>query len=278
MAESSRQLAVLGSPISHSMSPAIHSAAYRVLGLDWKYGAVEVAPGDLEAFLASCGSAWRGLSLTMPLKREILPFLVGQDAVSRLVGAANTVVFSDGGLQGFNTDVSGAERLLRGSVTPTPQRALILGGGATASSIVVALANLGTREIIVSTRTPEKSDRLAIIADRLGVIMTVGDLNVDPGMPDVVVSTLPGTTPLVREFSEALRNSAPLIDIAYNPWPTALAQHWIEGGGVVDNGLGMLVYQALIQVRIFVGGDPERELPGEAEVLGAMRSAAIGSS
>ncbi|HNP16406.1 MAG TPA: shikimate dehydrogenase, partial [Terrimesophilobacter sp.] len=111
MAEDRNRLAVLGSPIAHSKSPAIHLAAYRVLGLDWSYDAVEVASGDLGAFLNGCGSSWRGLSLTMPLKREIVPYLAEQDAVSRLVGAVNTVLVTEDGFAGFNTDVVGAERM-----------------------------------------------------------------------------------------------------------------------------------------------------------------------
>lgn len=249
-----------------------------MLGLDWSYDAVEVASGDLGAFLNGCGSSWRGLSLTMPLKREIVPYLAEQDAVSRLVGAANTVLVTEDGFAGFNTDVVGAERMLRESVPGAVRHALILGGGATASSLLVALANCGASEIAVSTRSPEKSTGLFAVADQLGVALAVSGPDVLPEALDVVVSTLPGTAPLVREFPARLRATVPLVDIAYDPWPTPIARHWLEtAGGVANNGLGMLVYQALVQVRIFVAGDPRRELPGEAAVLQAMREAALGS-
>ncbi|MBN9150318.1 MAG: shikimate dehydrogenase [Micrococcales bacterium] len=278
MAEDRNRLAVLGSPIAHSKSPAIHVAAYRVLGLDWSYDAVEVASGDLGAFLNGCGSSCRGLSLTMPLKREIVPYLAEQDAVSRLVGAANTVLVTEDGFAGFNTDVVGAERMLSESVPGAVRHALILGGGATAGSLLVALANCGASEITVSTRSPEKSTGLLAVADQLGVALAVSGPDVLPEALDVVVSTLPGTAPLVRKFPARLRATVPLVDIAYDPWPTPIARHWLEAaGGVANNGLGMLVYQALVQVRIFVAGDPERELPGEAAVLRAMREAALGS-
>lgn len=272
------RLAVLGSPISHSKSPAIHLAAYRVLGLDWSYDAIEVRSGDLTSFLAGCGSQWRGLSLTMPLKREVLSHLALQDEVSDLASAANTVLFTAGGLSGYNTDVYGAERLLMENLAVAPQRAFVLGGGATSNSIVVALAKLGTRMITVSTRSPQKAAGLADLSNRLDAKVTVGNLAVEPGAPDVVVSTLPGSAALVREFPEAFRNAVPLVDIAYDPWPTSIAGHWLQAGGTVVNGLGMLVYQALAQVRLFVGGDPERELPREADVLEAMRAAAFGSA
>lgn len=274
-----QQFAVLGSPISHSKSPGLHRAAYRVLGLDWEYSAVEVKSGELGSFLSRPDPRWRGLSLTMPLKREIVPFLDEHDAVSLLVGSANTVLFDDGRVRGFNTDVYGAERMLRDAIPGNLQRALILGGGATACSVVASLVNCGVREIAVATRSPSKASELVDLGHRLGITVTVGGLDTDPGAVDVVVSTLPGTAKLTHILPEQLRATVPLIDIAYSPWPTSVAKQWIgAGGGVVNNGLGMLLYQALAQVRIFVGGEPTRELPFEADVLAAMRSTVSGTT
>lgn len=274
-----RRLAVLGSPIGHSRSPAIHRAAYRVLGLDWEYSALEIKPGELASFLASRDSRWRGLSLTMPLKREVVPLLDAHDAVTGRVGAANTVLLEDGDTRGFNTDVYGAERMLREAFPEQLHHAHILGGGATACSVAVALAQLGVQKLTVATRSPSHSSELVAVAQGAGLSVAVDELQSDPGLPDVVVSTLPGTVTLAESLPESLRASVPLVDIAYDPSPTAIARHWLEAGGsVVNNGLGMLVYQALAQVRIFVGGDPARELPAELAVLQAMRSAAFGTS
>ncbi|GAA3745688.1 shikimate dehydrogenase [Leifsonia bigeumensis] len=273
-----RKLAVLGSPIAHSRSPALHRAAYRVLGLPWEYGSAEVASGELGGFLSGLDDSWRGLSLTMPLKREILPLLGGRDAVTDLVGAANTVLFDDGRVLGFNTDVYGAEMMLAECLPGTLRRALILGSGATASSMLAALARRGVEEVVVAARTPENAGGLITVADRLGVAIAVGGFDTDPGAPDVVVSTLPGTAESGGGFSQELRSSVPLVDIAYDPWPSAVAGHWLEAGGVVNSGLGMLIHQAIAQVRIFVGGDPGRVLPDEEGVLAAMREAALGRS
>src|SRR5579859_6111990 len=100
--------AVLGSPIAHSLSPVLHRAAYRELGLaGWSYEAIECDEAGLPALLDGCGPEWAGLSLTMPLKRAVLPLLGTADTVSREVGAANTVVFAGGARQGHNTDVPG---------------------------------------------------------------------------------------------------------------------------------------------------------------------------
>ncbi len=278
MSDGSHRLAVLGSPIQHSKSPAIHSAAYRVLGLDWSYEALDVNSGALLPFLESCGPDWRGLSLTMPLKREILPLLAEKDAVSGLVGAVNTVLFDRGARRGFNTDVYGAERMLREALPSGPRTALVLGGGATACSLAMALANLGVQELVVWARDPQRTGSVVAVAERLGVNLSVvgpgiGQSTAEYGSPDVVVSTIPGTAGLPEDFPEWLPASAPLVDVAYDPWPSRVAQHWLERDGtVVNNGLGMLLYQALAQVRIFVGGDPALLLPDEDAVLAAMRA------
>lgn len=272
-------LAVLGSPIAHSKSPAIHEAAYRELGLPWDYSAIEVASGELASFLDESGSRWRGLSLTMPLKREILPMLSARDEVTDRVGAANTVLFEDGRLRGFNTDVYGVKRMLQESFAGTIDHAHLLGGGATACSVAVALAELGVRELTVGTRSPERAVELVSVARGAGLRVKVGELGTDPGAPELVVSTLPGTVILSEPLPEGLCASAPLVDIAYDPEPTAIARLWHEQGGVVlGNGLRMLVHQALAQVRIFVAGDPALALPNEGAVLAAMRVAAFGTS
>jgi len=276
-----QRLAVLGSPISHSRSPEIHAAAYRVLGLPWEYGREEVASGELEEFISGLDDTWRGLSLTMPLKREILPLLGEVDAVTELVGAANTVLFDDGRVLGFNTDVYGAERMIA-EVLPAPLRhALILGSGATACSMVAALARRGVDRVDVLARSPHRAAELLAVADRLGVAVTVHGADAvsmtDTGVgePEVVVSTLPGDAEPALALPPDLRSSVPLIDIAYDPWPSAVARHWLEVGGTVDNGLGMLLHQAVAQVRVFVAGDPDRPLDDEGAVLAAMRAAAV---
>lgn len=277
MTKSTAQLAVLGSPISHSKSPALHSAAYKVLGLDWGYSAHEVKSGELRGFLSDTRSQWHGLSLTMPLKREVVPLLDEQDAVSLRVGAVNTVLFDAGTLLGFNTDVYGAERMLREAFPHELRRALILGGGATARSVALALAHCGVTEMTFALRSPAARHDALVFGDSIGVAVTVADFGNISGDFDVAVSTLPGTAELSHSLPRALRESVPLADIAYSPWPTTVAQHWLDvDGGVLNNGIGMLIYQAIAQVRIFVNGNPSLELPKEEKVLAAMRRTAFG--
>lgn len=279
MTEWARRLAVLGSPVGHSRSPALHRAAYRMLGLDWDYGLADVPAGALEHFISGLDDSWRGLSLTMPLKREVVPLLGQRDDVTGLVGAANTVLFDDGRLLGFNTDVHGARMAIeevRGA--GAIEDVLILGAGATAASVLAALAGLGVATVTVATRSQDRAPALLDLAERLGIDASLVGFEAPRGAADLVVSTLPGTAALVREFPPALTASAPLLDVAYDPWPTALARHWLESGGTAHSGLGMLLHQAHAQVRVFVGGDPERPLERDAEVLAVMRGALEGEA
>jgi len=268
------RLAVLGSPISHSKSPALHSAAYAALGLDWHYEAIEVDGGDLASFVDSRDETWRGLSLTMPLKRDVLPLLDTIDPVADLTGGANTLLFTEGERAGYNTDVFGIVEAFRGAGVDQLATAQVLGGGATAASAIVALAQLGALGILVSVRDPRKVTDLIELGEALGVDVVVRRLDEGSfGTPDAVVSTLPGHSELQFEISDDVRQSAVLLDVAYDPWPSALAQQWQAVGGRVISGIDMLVLQALAQVRVFVNGDPETPLDDEGTVLGAMRAA-----
>ena len=268
-------LAVLGSPIAHSLSPTLHTAAYDVLGVPFTYGRHEVASGGLDAFVAGLGPEQRGLSLTMPLKREVLPMLDRTTALVDELGVANTLAFRDEGGRvvraGANTDVEGIVRPVE-ALGHVPGEATILGGGATAASALTASLRLGARLVRVFLRDTTKARDLVGLATRLGVSLEVhplADLE-QAGPLGFVVSTLPGgaadSLPLVPSGPDAL-----LFDVAYEPWPTAVASRWEAAGGRVLNGLDMLTEQAIGQIRFFLTGDEDELLPSEALVRRAMR-------
>jgi shikimate dehydrogenase len=269
------RLAVLGSPISHSKSPAIHRAAYAALGLPWSYDAVDVEGSGLAAFIDSLDGTWRGLSLTMPLKREVVPLLTASDPLVELVGGANTVVFAEGGIRGYNTDVRGIAQAFSEVGIDSVATVQVLGAGATAASVIVAVAGLGASRVTISARTPEKAQVLVALGERLSVEVIVRRWGVQDRSliaPDAIVSTVPGGgTELV--FAGEIRRSAVLFDVAYDPWPSMLAAQWSEVGGTVISGLDLLVHQAIGQVRLFVTGDADGALPDEPAVLAAMRAA-----
>ena len=268
-----RRLAVLGSPIAHSLSPVLHAAAYRVLGLDLEYDRVEVAEGELAGFVGSLDDSWRGLSLTMPLKREVLPLLDTVSPLAATLGVANTVVRdADGRLHGHNTDVEGIVRSVERRHDARPESAVLLGGGATAASAMHAAWQLGARSFSVHLRNPMKAGELTSLAGELGGDVMVAPLSELPelGPLDFVVSTLPGGAaddlPLRPRSAESV-----LFDVAYEPWPTRVASRWAAEGGVVISGLDMLVEQAIGQVRLFVGGG-DAPLDDEDAVRAAMRA------
>jgi shikimate dehydrogenase len=273
------RLAVLGSPIAHSKSPQLHLAAYGVLGLPWSYVREQVDESTLAAFVKSRDASWRGLSLTMPLKQTIQPHLDRVDRIGELTGAVNTVLFEWGGdtvsRSGFNTDVPGIVRALNAAGVERIRRAHILGGGATAASAVVAAGELGAESVLVSVRAPERAAALAPLAASVGLMIDIATFDAprDDDATELVVSTLPGGADAPLTFDAGFRSRVPLLDVAYEPWPTRLGRAWADAGGQVLGGLAMLVHQALLQVRIFVAGDPFAPLPDEESVLAAMLAA-----
>jgi shikimate dehydrogenase len=251
--------AVLGSPVAHSLSPALHRAAYAALGLaGWSYEAIECAEDDLPAVLAvlATGSAgvWAGLSLTMPLKRAVLPLL---DTVSELaiaVGGANTVVFRDGRRIGDNTDVYGIMTALAEAGVAVPSSAVVLGGGATACSALAALRELGLAKAMVVVRDPARATAATAAAARLDVAIDVRTFAAlaDLLPVDLVVSTLPAGA--ADPYASLIAASgAAVFDVVYAPWPTPLGAAAKDAGGTVVGGFPMLVHQAVRQVKLMTG-------------------------
>jgi shikimate dehydrogenase len=253
-----RRAAVLGSPISHSLSPALHRAAYAVLGLsDWLYGAHEVQEPALRGFVAGLGPQWAGLSLTMPLKEAALEVADEVSELAREVGAVNTLIRRpDGGWSGDNTDVYGVSQALREAGCAHVSGAVVLGSGATARSVVAALATLGCAKVTFAVRSSARQETLDQ-ARRAGLEVDVVGLDqVGDRLEDVrvVVSTLPAhaLTATVAGQGSACRDHL-LLDVVYTGWPTPLARTFQEAGASVVCGLEMLVHQAAQQVHLMTG-------------------------
>ena len=253
-------LAVLGSPIEHSKSPAIHAAAYRHLGLDWDYGRYRVEAAELESFLKLRDSSWRGLSLTMPLKEQGYHLSIPSCPVASETGIVNTLVHTESGWEGYNTDSFGIQQALKSALYSAPTEISILGSGATAISAVHA----------VSYAYPEAKVR--VFARRstwvLGAKTEPLEKFYENPVAGLVISTLPGTVthPVLNVHDESW-----IFDVAYNPWPSKLAAQWAQHHRI--SGLEMLLWQALVQIRLFLNGDGTVKLPQETEVFSAMRDA-----
>ncbi|MER6537149.1 shikimate dehydrogenase [Streptomyces sp900105755] len=257
--DDARRAAVLGKPIAHSLSPVLHRAAYDELGLaDWSYERFEVDEAGLPGFLATLGPEWAGLSLTMPLKRAVIPLVDEISETAASVDAVNTVVFAEDGRRlGDNTDIPGMVAALREHGIEQVGSAAILGAGATASSALAALARICTGEVVAYVRSAERAAEMRHWGERLDVEVRTADwADAEQALhaPLVIATTPAGTT-------DALAGAVPerpttLFDVLYHPWPTALAARWSMFGGAVVSGLDLLVHQAVLQVEQMTGRSP----------------------
>jgi shikimate dehydrogenase len=227
--------------------------------------------------LAGLGDDWAGLSLTMPLKRAVLPLLDEIDPLAADVGGANTVVLADGRRLGYNTDVGGMVAALSAAgvteVSPAAG-ALVIGGGATACSALAALGQIGARDVAVAIRDTSRSDELEAAAKRLDVAIRLFVLpggapaaEPPPEAAELVICTVPShaadaATPWL------LRGQPPraVFDVAYDPWPTRLAVAARDAGSIVIGGFDLLLHQAARQVEL---------ITGQAAPLAAMRRAGL---
>ncbi len=289
MSAPARRAAVLGHPVAHSLSPVLHRAAYRALGLEgWTYDILDTPQDRLPAVLAGLDAGWAGVSLTMPLKQVVLPLLDHVEPLAEVIGVVNTVLVHGpaSSLVGTNTDVHGVVQALREGLGNRPVgSAIVLGAGATAASTLAALAELGQVRAEVLARSMARAGLTMRAAHRMGVDPRVGVMGPTSRVAEnvlaagVVVSTLPPRA--ADELAAALvaltsgdaegsrgrhRIDGVLLDCAYDPRPTALAAAWAAGGGTVVGGERMLLHQATEQVRL---------MTGETAPLGAMEAALL---
>lgn len=266
--------AVLGSPISHSLSPVLHRAAYDALGLGgWAYDAHDVTEQSLAGFLAGLGPEWAGLSLTMPLKAAVLPLLDGASPVVEAVAAANTVLLRDGRRLGENTDVPGMVTALAARGVEHVGHVAVLGAGATARAAVAAAASL-SRSATVYSRTAARAEELAATASAVGLAVEVRPwaAAAEALTAPLVVNTSPAGAAdgWVRAVPDAVGT---LFEVLYHPWPTPLAAAWAARQGTVVDGLDLLAHQAVLQVGLMTGA--EVDVPALAPVLRAAGERAL---
>lgn len=269
-----RRAYVLGHPIAHSLSPALHRAAYAYLGeANLEYDRRDTLPDDLPAIMRGVRNPAgteeapyiAGLSVTMPLKTAVIQYCDELSETARVTGAVNTVYPRGERVLGDNTDVIGiVNALLHAGLKPNPERdePAVIGGGATAISALTALHKLGYRRASVYARSLHKLGSVQEAADRLGVQLSTVALAEFPAEQKArrhnpVISTLPARA--ADEWASQLSglkgasatHQPVLLDVAYNPWPSALASAWEASGGAVVSGLEMLLYQAVEQVLLF---------------------------
>jgi len=287
-------LAVLGDPVRHSLSPVMHNAALRELGLNWVYLALPTPAAQLATVLEGLEAVeCRGLNITLPHKQAVAALVAERSALAEQVGAVNTLVRrAAGGWHGTNTDVEGFLAPLRG--VERPRRALLLGCGGSARAVIAALATLGVERIGVAARRAQA--RASLMDSCQGLAPTLEEVAWVPepadwkqrgeaaGTPgevdlrswlaaaDLVVNTTPvgmasATCPLTAEELAALRPGSTVYDLIYTPRPTTLLQEAAARGCRALDGLEMLVQQGAAALRLWSGV--------EAVPVEAMRQAAL---
>lgn len=261
---------VLGKPVGHSLSPVLHYAAYRELGLSWTFERIEVDAQGLPILVGGLGPEWAGLSVTMPGKRAALEFATVASARARAAGAANTLVHQGSEWFADCTDVDGVVGALRaagGFDAPPDSTGVILGAGGTAAATLVAFAELKVGRALLVVRDPARATEAVAVAGRAGVEVEVLAWP-DGGFADVVAgaSVLVSTVPAEAVAGHARELSAVpcLLDVVYHPWPTPLAEAAAARDRRVATGLDMLLHQAFGQVEQFTGRAAPRETMREA--------------
>ncbi|PQZ93806.1 shikimate dehydrogenase [Arthrobacter sp. MYb227] len=276
---SDARAAVLGHPVGHSRSPLLHAAAYKELNVPIDYTAIDILPEQAADFAQRLRTepGWVGVSVTMPMKDALIPYIDEPSERVKRLGALNTIMVHHSStgvrLAAENTDIDGIVRALA-LPRPTPGEPGpllgILGNGNTALAALEACALLGASRVELLVRNPQRATEVIALAQTLGLVLNV--LPYTEGAPvlthcDALISTLPpraadtwldplglpaASTP--RSSAAAMTSIKPgaiLLDVAYDPWPSALATAWETAGGSVVSGLSMLVHQGLEQVKLF---------------------------
>jgi shikimate dehydrogenase len=271
-------VAVLGDPVRHSLSPAMHNAALRELGLDWVYLALPTPAARLAGVLDALEAIdCRGLNITLPHKQAVALLAAERSPLADQMGAVNTLVRRPGGgWLGTNTDVEGFLAPLRDAAPP--RRALVLGCGGSARAVIAALASLGVESLGVAARRAEA--RAALVAscqvwaptlepvaweaEELIPWLAEADLVVNTTPVGMASATDPAAalrSPLTPEALDALRPTATVYDLIYTPRPTALLRQAAARGCHGLDGLEMLVQQGAAALRLWSG---IADLPVEA--------------
>lgn len=242
---------IIGSPVRHSLSPAMHNRAFAALGLNCAY--VPFPVEDVAAAMAGLKALGvRGVSVTIPHKQAVIPYLDEIDPVAGKIGAVNTLVMAEGGIRGLNTDWIGANRALEEATTLAGKSVLLLGAGGSARAIGFGLIEAGAR-VILASRTPASGQELAATLDCPWHPLTdIPELTADCLINATSVGMHPGED-MSLVAQELLPAFSVVMDIVYAPLETRLLREAREAGCTMVNGLAMLLYQGVAQFELWTG-------------------------
>lgn len=257
--------AVIGHPVRHSLSPALHNAAFSASGAPWVYVAFEVAPGDAPAAVAAMRTlGLGGLSVTMPHKEDIAAAVDVLTPAAAALRSVNTVVRRpDGWLEGHSTDGDGfVASLLAAGVDPHGRTTVVVGAGAAGRAVVDALARAGAGRVGVMNRNRERAGAAAALAGAAGEVVEADAI----ATADIVVNaTSVGMGSDELPFDVDLLHAGQVVaDLVYHPLDTALLRAARQAGATTVDGLGMLVHQAALQQQLWLGALPDTTVMRDA--------------
>ncbi len=250
--------AVLGSPISHSLSPVLHKAAFDFLGIEGTYSAIKVASGALGKFIEMRSAEFDYLSLTMPLKEEVLGLGFEADALTQRIQSGNTLIKRGEQWSISSTDGSGFVAALGHADITDIDSILILGAGGTARAVSGSLDSIA-KNIHVLGRSSLRQEALESAVSHSHFEYHRWSSDVDFTAYDLVVNTTPAGAADLLAGSVNRGIHATFFDVIYKPWPTELAQRWSDCGGTVINGLELLMYQGVDQLALVLDIEFDRE-------------------
>lgn len=269
-----KKYGLIGYPVKHSFSPAMHNAAFKALGIDAHYELFEIKPQDLNAFLNSLiRENIHGLNVTIPHKEKVLDFvdIDSESLYAMQIKAVNTIVTEGSKLRGFNTDAPGFLRHLKEQIDPKDKRVAILGAGGAGKAVAYAIGSCNAKEIVVYDIDKNKAIELVnTIKSLFGnlIIKFVDSIEkLDILEKDLLINATPigmkDTDPcLIKE--EALHKNLFVYDLIYNPKETKLLALSKKVGAKISNGLGMLLYQGMLSFKIWTGQDAPKEVMWKA--------------
>jgi shikimate dehydrogenase len=250
--------AVLGSPISHSLSPRLHMSAYKHLDISGNYGSFDVPAGSLRDFLKDKASGWTGFSLTMPLKEEVLSVAEVIDPLVQRIQSGNTLVRQGNSWSLHSTDVRGFQSAWSHENPSKPKSVLIVGSGATARAAAAAFDDESTA-ISVIHRNTEREGSMRASVNLCSMKFLPWQFSNDFYESDLVINTTPKS--VLDSFAEEISHKpkGTFFDVIYNPWPTQFANAWANSGSTVISGLDLLIAQGIEQIKLFSGIDFDQQ-------------------
>lgn len=259
-----KKVGVIGWPVGHSLSPAMHNAAFGAAGLDYVYVPLAVQPGHLKAAVEGLKAlGFVGANVTIPHKVEIMQYLDEIDVTAKKVGAVNTIVVKDGVCIGYNTDAQGfVEALHQHGIRVKDRQAVLLGAGGASRAVVCGLLDAGIKKIVVGVRSVAKAQAFLQEFTGLSIYGWYDQAFIDSlAYADILINCTPlGMAPNLEEIPPVewmkLKKTAAVCDLIYNPSMTRFLAMAKQQGHITLNGEGMLIGQGAVAFALWTGQQP----------------------